>query len=591
PDITDPSTPTSLSSTYTPSAWSNVSSVTMNWAASSDTWSGVAGYSYVWNHSATTPTDSTVKTSSTSYTTPLGDAGDWYFHVRALDNAGNPSSDTIFGPVRIDATPPTTPSIITSSPSANQWTNNPAVFLTWKATDATSGLEGYVTAIDTSAATIINAGVPNATTSLSTNLGNGKWFVHIAAEDSAGNWSATTTYGPIKMDTTAPKLPVVITLQPAPRVWTHNDTLQVTWRDTDALSGINGYSYAIDTLPGTVPNGGLWFTNSVIQPLTDGRSWYFHLRSIDSAGNWSQVLTEGPFFINSTPPSAPVILFSSLTPSVWTSKNIDSIRWKYSASSAGLSGPLGYSWQWDHSPHTVPDTIILGAADSAVSTPFADGNWYFHLRAVDSADNWSPAVDLGPFMIDRTPPTGTLMINNGASQTASLLVTINVTATDAESGPAQMQFSNDTVTWSVLQPYQRTVTNWDLHLYGGNDSGGIKKVYGRVLDNAGNASPIFGNTIAYVPLSVQEPAAPSQFALAVYPNPASTTATLHWSAAPPGATIYITDMLGRRTTATITSVHSETTATIDMNTLHSGVYMVHLVSSAGTASTELMVVK
>jgi hypothetical protein len=529
-----------------------------------------------------------VKTSAISYTTTLADAGDWYFHVRALDVAGNLSSEVVFGPVKIDATSPTTPSILTASPAINQWTNNPKVLLTWNASDATSGLTGYATVIDTSATTIVNSGIASNIASLSRNLGNGKWYVHIAAEDSAGNWSATTTYGPVKIDTVAPELPIVRSIQPTPHAWTHNDTLRVTWSDTDALSGIEGYSYAIDTLPATVPNAGLWFVASATQPIADGRSWYFHLRAVDSAGNWSQVVTEGPFYINTVPPSAPVILFSSLAPSAWTSKNIDSVRWKYTANSAGSSG-LGYNWLWDHTAHTVPDTVVLGIKDSAISSPLVDGNWYFHLRAVDSADNWSPDIDLGPFQIDRTPPTGSLNINSGASQTTSILVTLNVTANDAESGPAQMQFSSDSVTWSALQMYQRTVTNWDLHLYGGNNSAGIKKVYGRVFDNAGNVSSVFGDSITFVPLAVREPAAPSQFALSVYPNPASSTATLHWNSVP-NARVYITDMLGR-IEVTLPTNNVTGSATIDLGTLSSGVYTVHLVAPMGSASTQLLITR
>ncbi|HET7153005.1 MAG TPA: S8 family peptidase [Candidatus Kapabacteria bacterium] len=588
PDITDPTTPPTLTSTYVPSGWSTSSSVTMNWSASTDTWSGVAGYSYTWNNSATTPTDSNVKTTNTSYNTSLSDAGNWYFHLRALDNAGNPSSDTVFGPVKIDVTPPTTPSVVIATPQVNHWTNNSAVSLTWNSFDATSGLMGYVTAIDHNQGTIINSGALSATASLSENLASGIWYVHIASRDSAGNWSTTTTYGPIEIDTIAPLAPTIVTLEPSPHVWTRDDTLAVSWHDTDALSGIEGYSYSVDTLASSVPTG-LWFVTSFTQILADGQSWYFHLRAVDSAGNWSPVYTAGPFYINTVPPSAPVILFSSLSTSTWTPKNIDTVRWKYTPANSGVKGTLGFNWLWDHTAHTVPDSVVRGSADSAVSQLLADGTWYFHLRAEDSTGSWSPSVDYGPFEIDHISPTGVFTINTNAAQTSNPLVTLNVTVTDAGSGPAQMQFSNDGTTWSPLQPYVRSVTNWDLRLFGGNDSGGVKTVYGRALDNAGNISSTFGDSIKYVPLSVNEPSAPAQFALVVYPNPASATAQVQWNAAP-GARIYITDVLGR-IASTVSANNAAGFVTIDLHAAPSGVYTVHLVAPTGSVSTQLLIAR
>ena len=64
----------------------------------------------------------------------------------------------------------------------------------------------------------------------------------------------------------------------------------------------------------------LWDTNSTTIPdqtkdieegvqtatspaLANGNSHYFHIRSVDNAGNWQSTVHLGPFFIDTTPPT------------------------------------------------------------------------------------------------------------------------------------------------------------------------------------------------------------------------------------------------------------------------------------------------
>ncbi|MBI1923615.1 hypothetical protein HYR99_05140 [Candidatus Poribacteria bacterium] len=95
-DNTAPGNPTSVSSsTHTPSQWSTNRIMSMSWSGASDNLSGVAGYSYLWDNSSNTNPDQTMETSGTSATSQsLGDANNWYFHIRTKDNAGNEASWT-----------------------------------------------------------------------------------------------------------------------------------------------------------------------------------------------------------------------------------------------------------------------------------------------------------------------------------------------------------------------------------------------------------------------------------------------------------------------------------------------------------------
>jgi len=86
-------------------------------------------------------------------------------------------------------------------------------------------------------------------------------------------------------------------------------------------------------------------------------------------------------------------------------------------------------------------------------------------------------------------PQGTIAINNGNPYTKSSSVTLNLSASDAESEVTQMQFSNDNQRWSEPETYAATKT-WVL----ASDEG-VKTVYVKFKDAAGNWSFVFSNTI------------------------------------------------------------------------------------------------
>jgi ribosomal protein L40E len=103
--------------------------------------------------------------------------------------------------------------------------------------------------------------------------------------------------------------------------------------------------------------------------------------------------------------------------------------------------------------------------------------------AIDSA-GYIYVTDNGNFRIqkfegeDTTPPTGSFVINDGASSTNDRTITLTLEADDA-SGVAEMRFSDNNVTWSTWQPYETSV-NWTLP-----EGDGQKTVYVQFKDNSG----------------------------------------------------------------------------------------------------------
>jgi hypothetical protein len=91
---------------------------------------------------------------------------------------------------------------------------------------------------------------------------------------------------------------------------------------------------------------------------------------------------------------------------------------------------------------------------------------------------------------DTTPPQVGLVLDGGAPATNNPVVTVNVVATDDLSGVAEMQLSEDGVTWTAWAPYSAVV----LWTFPSGD--GSKNFYVRVRDKAGNVSGVAHGQIA-----------------------------------------------------------------------------------------------
>jgi hypothetical protein len=180
-----------------------------------------------------------------------------------------------------------------------------------------------------------------------------------------------------------------------------DNTIEVAWTDaTDAQSGLWGYYVKWDNMQATepTPDPEDW-TKNRIKPgvkkatspeLEDGDNWYFHIRSVDKAGNWEGSTAHiGPFYIDTTPPTAPVIS-SSTHPNedIWYCNRDPAFTW---TTPTDLSGIACYSYTIDHSSTTTPDETCDTTENSKSYTGLAYSTWYFHVRAKDNACNWGPA--------------------------------------------------------------------------------------------------------------------------------------------------------------------------------------------------------
>jgi large repetitive protein len=113
-------------------------------------------------------------------------------------------------------------------------------------------------------------------------------------------------------------------------------------------------------------------------------------------------------------------------------------------------------------------------------TPFASGTKVsvegkYTLIVTDTAGNTTTVT----FTLDKTAPTGTLAINNGATHTNNQDVTLQIDATDVSS-KVKMKLSNDNISWSAPEDVA-TNKSWKL-----TNGDGQKTVYLQLIDEADN---------------------------------------------------------------------------------------------------------
>jgi hypothetical protein len=92
---------------------------------------------------------------------------------------------------------------------------------------------------------------------------------------------------------------------------------------------------------------------------------------------------------------------------------------------------------------------------------------------------------------DTTPPTGSIQINGTNTYTTTPNVMLALTASDTQTGVAEMRLSSDNVTWNAWEPYTSTKA-WTL-----SAGGGTEYVYVQYRDGQGNVSTTRSDWIIY----------------------------------------------------------------------------------------------
>ncbi len=151
----------------------------------------------------------------------------------------------------------------------------------------------------------------------------------------------------------------------------------------------------------------------------------------------------------------------------------------------GLVSKFKYKWSTN-----AADTITEGqgtdwSGGTMDTLPGSDGTWYLYLRSYNADGVGNGSTKLGAYVFDTQPPTGSIVINNGDATTSNVNATLTLSSPDA----TQMKFSNDGTSYSTPEAYA-TSKSWTL-----TSGDGLKTVYVKFIDGAGNESIAYSDTI------------------------------------------------------------------------------------------------
>lgn len=403
-DTTGPGAPAITSTSHALDAWSCDTTADFSWSTPSDP-SGIAGYWYALDQSSSTSGSSVMTTGNSLSNLNAASPGDWWFHVRAKDGAGNwgTSKDHRF---KIDTTTPTYQSLSSTTHSSGVW-GPPSGRMDFSYSDPESSISNYSYLIDSGSTTTDpgNSGQGSSSFMNFGPLGTGDHTFHVKGKNGAGCWSTDIRHYGLKIDATNPPAPTVAsTSHPVPGTAYNNNDVSLSWSSTDSQSGTVAYSYAFDQSPtislDTQSEGS--GTSTTYNDRANG-TWYFHVRAKDAVGNWGSTRDfQVVINVDDTPSSAPGITATSHALDAWSCDTTADFTWSTPSDPSGIAG---YWYSLDQSATTTASPSVLTTGNSANNLNAAStGDWWFHVRAKDGAGNWS-SITNHHFKVDTTAPT------------------------------------------------------------------------------------------------------------------------------------------------------------------------------------------
>jgi hypothetical protein len=324
--------------------------------------------------------------------------GDYYFHVRAMDAAGNVSQYGTALAFEVDATRPSAPENLSGPASP---TNNLRPTLSW---DAVSDAVSY--RVERSLDPTFQVGVQSSTvyTTSWRPAGNMQdnatinWRVF--ATDAAGNESLPSTASSFSTDATPPGVPVL--LSPGDGAVVSTAVVTLAWQ---AAPGATRYRLQAATDSGFYSI----VLDSTLEELSQDTSpqdgtYYWHVAAIDDAGNTSLYSAAWSVAKDTTPPNIPVP--QAPQNEARLSKKRPVFQWGDESASGAASYVVFIK---DKNGTLVFDPPPEPAANSY--TPTADlqdalSPFSWTVRSKDSRGNVSQASTQFSLTVDTTGPAG-----------------------------------------------------------------------------------------------------------------------------------------------------------------------------------------
>lgn len=322
PEIVSPIPPTSSTDL-------NIS-IPITWTESTDPeisgsiTSGLRGYIYVWDQSSTTVpslANGTLTSSTSTVITNLS-AGMWWFHVVAIDNAGNISEPTTHhGPfciglsscdsaedsfqiINLRATDVTSHSVVIRWKTINfDGSDHPANSRVIYDTISHSILgeaPNYGYAYSTATSNDDPKVVEHAVT-ISGLLANTTYYFRAVSQGSptvvSGELGGGTDDNGNGEQNDGPTQPIVISSTPARNGVSSSTSANISWTTSTADNGLAGYSFLWSKNSSVTPDDIVDSTNTASSTVLTPGVWYFHIKAVDQKGLVSATTHYGPMTI------------------------------------------------------------------------------------------------------------------------------------------------------------------------------------------------------------------------------------------------------------------------------------------------------
>ncbi len=338
-----------------------------------------------------------VNASSCVVTAVLPD-GAYYWRVRAVDGAANPSEWTAAWSFTVDATTPPVPGL--ASPSDGKVISDSTPWLDWSDVSDASGVH-YQLQVDDDAgfgSLAFSRSWVNASSCVVTAvLPDGAYYWRVRAVDGAGNPSEWTAAWSFTVDATTPPVPVLAS--PSNGKAITDSTPWVDWSDVTDPSGVH-YQIQVDDDSGfgSPEFSRTWINSSscvVTTELADG-TYYWKVRVVDGAGNAGAWTAARSVVVDTTAPCLPVLsspkdgrAITDSTPWVDWSDATDAtaVHYQIQVGNDAEFTSLAFTRTW------------VNASSCVVTTELVPGTYYWRVRAVDAAGNTSAWTGAWTFTI------------------------------------------------------------------------------------------------------------------------------------------------------------------------------------------------
>jgi hypothetical protein len=399
--------------------------------------------------------NSSTKTITLTPSAPLSEYTTYTVSVTTgvRDAVSNPmASAYTFSFKTTDSTKPTSTIL---SPSAGSLVGNASTYIiSGISSDTGSGISKVEVSTDGGSTWSVATGTTSWTYSW-TLPADGTYTIKTRATDAAGNVGDGGTGVTVTVDNTPP----VTTATPAGGTYTTAQSVTLAADETATIY------YTTD---GTTPTTASGKYSVPIYIATNTTLKFF---AVDLAGNIEGIKTE-IYNLDVTPPTT--------TASVATGLYNSDISVTLSCNDNSGSGcsKTYYCLGTNCNPATEYTGTAIGITESTTLI-------FFSTDLNNNKESPGSVV----YTIDKTAPVGSIAINNDATYTKDLDVSLTIPASDVGSGVVKMRFSADGASWKGWEDYAES------KIYRLNSGDGIKAVYVQFRDAAGNISETYSDSI------------------------------------------------------------------------------------------------